>query len=366
MLKKKRAFSNIFDWLDISLILFISMIGLLSVFSATYAPHAPFSLFAKKQTIGMLTGMMLYTFTCLIDHRRLADWGHDLYIVTLCLLTFTLIKGVVGLGAQRWLVICGLKFQPAELAKLFLPAYIGIYIKQLPHTTSYHVKQFLLVLTLLAISFILILKQPDLGTALLVSITGILCLWAAGLHKQWFVTGGIMLIMSLPIFWSSLKPYQKNRIAVFLGGGTSHKERYQTEQSLIAIGSGGLSGKGFLKGTQNKLMFLPEGRTDFIFSVICEEWGLIGALCVLLLYLLLCCRLLHKIAHFHSLPDQIVGFGLLSHIFLSFMINIAMALGLAPIVGIPLPLLSYGISNLWVTYASLGWIQSIDTHQPYI
>jgi len=162
-----------------------------------------------------------------------------------------------------------------------------------------------------------------------------------------------------PISWKMLKPYQKKRVAVFLGYGESKKERYQIEQSQISIGSGGLLGKGILRGTQNRFSFLPERRTDFIFSVLCEELGFFGALLVILLYLLLFIRVFTIIMRIESPFIQLFAIGIVAHIFISAIINMFMVTGLLPIVGIPLPLMSYGLSNLWTTFISLGWLNSI-------
>ena len=270
------------------------------------------------------------------------------------------------MGAQRWIDLFIFRFQPSELAKLFLPAFITYHLFSKNDVPKYTFSDFVPLLGALAVSFILILKQPDLGTALLILFSGFMLLWLAGLNKKFFIGLFVVSLISAPILWKVLKPYQKNRIAVFLGQGEANKERYQLEQSKIAIGSGGFFGKGYKQGTQNRLMFLPEGRTDFIFSVLCEEWGFFGASFVLLLYALLFFHLFFVIASIHNFYGQLLAFGLLIHIILSTIINIAMVTGLLPIVGIPLPLMSYGISHLWITFASLGWINGIVIRQNYI
>jgi rod shape determining protein RodA len=156
-----------------------------------------------------------------------------------------------------------------------------------------------------------------------------------------------------------LRDYQKNRIIVFLGQGDEKKEGYQIEQARIAIGSGGLQGKGLFNGTQNKLRFLPESRTDFIFAVLCEEWGFMGALAMILCYIVLFFRSFLLISTVKDFYAQLFAIGLLLHILLATIINIGMVLGIMPIVGIPLPLMSYGLSNLWITFACLGGVQNI-------
>jgi rod shape determining protein RodA len=205
----------------------------------------------------------------------------------------------------------------------------------------------------------LILRQPDLGTALLILIAGILMLWIAGIRTKFFVYACIFCACAAPLFWYCLKDYQKQRIRVFLGQGQSHKERYQIEQATIAIGSGGITGKGFLQGTKNKLRFLPEGRTDFIFAVICEELGFCGSMMVLLIYTILFIHFFNVIRIIKQPFIQLCAFGSSIHIVLSTIINIGMVLGLLPVVGIPLPFISAGVSNLWVNCISMGIFHSI-------
>lgn len=354
-----------FDWLSLALITALSLIGLLFVWSATYKPDVPYSLFFKKQLFGVISGLIIYLICTFSDYRPLMRWGYFFYFIVIALLLFTTIKGSIGMGAQRWINLGFVKVQPSELAKLLLPAFIAYYLYTENSVFIYKNKHFIFILVLVGATAFLILKQPDLGTALILLFSALLLVWLAGLTKRWFVYGTVIIGLCTPLLWCTLKPYQRNRIAVFFGQGQARKERYQIEQSTIAIGSGGLVGKGFLRGTQNKFQFLPESRTDFIFSVICEERGLLGALLLLLLYVLLFVRLLLRAAHLPTAITQLFAFGLIIHIILSTIINIGMVLGLLPIVGIPLPLISYGLSNLWVTFASLGVCQSILMHRHY-
>ena len=184
-------------------------------------------------------------------------------------------------------------------------------------------------------------------------------LWFMGLSNKFFIYTTFFVLVTAPISWHFLKPYQKKRVLVFLGQGERNKERYQIEQSKIAVGSGGFWGKGFGKGTQNKLSFLPESRTDFIFSVICEEVGFVGATFVIALYLLLFLQILYLIGTISSIYAQLMCLGLLMPIMLSAIINTGMVLDLMPVVGIPLPFMSYGITHIWTSFASLGCINSV-------
>lgn len=361
-----RRFLRYFDWVSFFLTTGLALIGLIFVFSATYRPEQPYSMFFKKQAIGICCGLCIYAFCSLIDYRSLLQWGYVIYGLTLGVLFFTILKGSIGMGAQRWINLGLFKAQPSELAKLFFPLFAIHYLYNHKESFTFSTREFIPLLAVLVLSFFLILKQPDLGTALVVMISGLLLLWLAGLDKRFFYYGFLGFVLTAPLSWHMLKDYQKKRVLVFLGQGAQNKERYQIEQSKIAIGSGGLWGKGFLKGTQNKLQFLPESRTDFIFSVICEEVGFMGALGLILLYLILFTRLLLITISLGKTLIQLLAFGLIIHIIISFFINIGMVTGLLPIVGIPLPLVSYGISNLWITCASLGWFNNITMHHYHL
>lgn len=348
-----------FDWISFFLTWTIATIGLLFVYSATTTELIPFSLYFKKQLLGFVSGFIIYWFFCLTDFRKLCRTGYFLYFVMILILIYTLIKGKIGMGAQRWIDLKLFKFQPSELAKILFPPFFTYFLYTENDVPIYTLETFIPMLTCLGVSSFLILRQPDLGTALVVGGSGLILLWFAGIGKKFFRYGLLLFVVSTPLCWKILKPYQKNRIMVFLGAGQIHKERYQIEQSKIAIGSGGMFGKGFARGTQNTLFFLPESRTDFIFSVLCEEWGFVGGLFLLLLYLLLFLRMFYKLEKVKTFFAKLLGIGLMLPILLSTFVNIAMVCGLLPIVGIPLPLMSYGLTSLWITCASFGWIQGI-------
>lgn len=365
MAPKVFRYFRYFDWISFFLVVILGCIGLLFVFSSTYTDTIPFSMYFKKQAFGLATGIIIYMIFSFIDYRILCQWGYVAYMGVIALLVFTLIKGKIGMGAQRWIYLLFFKFQPSEIAKLFFPAFITHHLFYKNDVPIYLFKDYIIALVVLGLSTLLVIKQPDLGTGMLILLSGLMLLWLAGLTKKFFFLGILLLMLSAPLLRSFLKPYQKKRIEVFLGAGDSFKERYQIEQSKIAIGSGGLTGKGLLHGTQNRLMFLPEGRTDFIFAIVCEEWGFLGALGVIIVYILLFSRLLYISYTLTNFFTQLLTFGLMIHIALATFINIAMVTGLVPIVGIPLPLLSYGISNLWITLASLGWINGISIRRYY-
>ncbi|KKP95566.1 MAG: Rod shape-determining protein RodA [candidate division TM6 bacterium GW2011_GWE2_36_25] len=352
-----------FDWINFFLTMTIALIGITFIYSATTTQTIIYSTFFTKQVIGTLIGIIIYIIFSYIDFRTTCRWGYFLYFITIALLIFTIIKGNIGMGAQRWIDIKIFKFQPSELAKLFLPAFIVYYLQGEHETAQFTFKTFIPLLVILAISFLLILKQPDLGTALIILTSGLIMLRHAGLPKKFFLISALIGIITAPVFYKFLKPYQKKRIEVFLGAGDKQRERYQVEQAKIAIGSGGFCGKGFSQGTQNRLAFLPERRTDFIYSVLCEEWGFIGAFFLLALYFILIIRLLLLISTIRSFFTQLLALGLLLPILISVVVNIGMVIGLLPVVGIPLPLMSYGLSHTWITYAALGWINNVIKHR---
>lgn len=350
-----------FDWTIFFLVVLLTLIGILTIYSATYTDEQPYSVFFIKQIMGFISGIIIFFIFCFIDYKKLYRWGYYAYFIVLGLLFFTLLKGSVGgFGGQRWINFGIFKFQPSELPKLFFPAYITYYLETKNDSPYYSFKDFIPTIAILGISCLLILKQPDLGTAIIILLSGLTMFWLSGIKKNFFIWSFLLVLLSAPISWNFLKPYQKQRIAVYFGYGQMQKERYQIEQSKIAIGSGGFTGKGFLKGTQNRFYFLPIRQTDFIFSVICEEFGFIGALIVILLFFYLFLRLLLMITSIQYFFDKILAIGLIAPIIFSTIINIAMVSGLLPTVGIPLPFVSYGLTNLWVTFASLGWVYNIS------
>jgi rod shape determining protein RodA len=359
-----RRYFRYFDWVNFGIMMLLALCGLVFIFSASYSPEQPYSIFFKKQLIGIMLGLFIYMGCCCIDYRLMCQWGFYAYFLVLGLLIITIIKGSTAMGGQRWLNLFFFKVQPSELVKLFFPMFFS-YFLIVENEQSPPLKTVIITFVMLVISAILVRKQPDLATALIIMLCGLLLFWLSNVSSKFFITLGALLLVVFPLAWHTMKPYQKKRISVFLGQGEIHNERYQLEQSKIAIGSGGLQGKGFLCGTQNKLHFLPEGRTDFIFAVICEEVGFVGALIIILLFCFLFARLLWLVSTLKYQHAYTLALGLLLPCIVSTIINIAMVLGLTPIAGIPLPLISYGLCNLWITMASLGILNSISIRRYY-
>ncbi len=350
------------DLIIISTVTLLLCIGLVLIFSATYRTDIPFSSFFLKQCGGIVSGILIAILIARTDWRKIEEWGTIIFCATFILLLITLILGTRAMGAHRWIDLGFIRFQPSELAKLVLPAALITYLRnghESPRTLSF----FFPAILLIGFSTLLIRAQPDLGTAILVLIEGLALLWFSGLSTRFFIACGLLAIAGAPVLWHTLQPYQKKRIAVFFGEGDPRKERYHIEQSKIAIGSGGLLGKGFLRGTQHALQYLPEARTDFIFSVLCEEWGFIGALCVLILYTILYARMFFLTRLIRDPYAQCIAATLAAQCGVATVVNICMVTGMMPVVGIPLPFLSSGVSNLWITLASIGWYLSIIMHR---
>ncbi len=340
--------------------LLLSLTGLLFIFSNSYSVAQPYSIFFIKQLFGIGAGCALYALFTFVNYRKLLSASIFLYPLFLLLLIYTYLKGTHVMGAQRWLSFFGLfRMQPSELAKIILPLITVHYLSLINTDEKYSLKSILVLCLLITPSLVFILLQPDLGTAILLTITIVVIFFCNNIlhnHRWLFIFFVGATLVSAPYL---LKPYQRKRIQSFLGFGTPQKERYQNEQALIAIGSGGIIGKGLLCGTQNRLRFLPEGRTDFIIAIAAEELGFLAMLFILFLYCILFWRIHMIIIHAHYLYAQLLIIGLATPIILSMLINILMVLDLLPIVGMPLPLLSYGLTHLLCTFIALGIMQNI-------
>ena len=285
------------------------------------------------------------------------------YSVVILLLIWVSIDGIKVSGSQRWIDLYLIVLQPSELMKIGVILCLAKYYHRL---SSEKVNSFLsvsIVLTIVLIPVILVISQPDLGTSILIALSGLIVLWLGGVKIKYFFMSFLALLISSPFIISILKPYQKLRILTFLdpdrdplGAG------YQIIQSKIAIGSGGFSGKGFLKGTQSYLDFLPEKHTDFIFTLFSEEFGFIGSLGLLLLYTIIIIRIVRIGVLSKSNFAKLFCFGFAFAIFIYITVNLSMVLGLLPIVGSPLPIMSYGGSSMLATMIGFGIVMSAKVH----
>jgi len=347
----------------------IIVIGLVALYSASFQNvRVPQKIFFD-QLFCALAGLMVMYIVAKVDYRRFYDAAYIFYFLNILLLIFVLVSGRHALGARRWLVIAGISFQPSELTKLSLILMLGRYFSNRRPTLSFNFRnkaQMLLrdlgfPLFVTVVSMLLIFKQPDLGTALLLFGIFFVMLFASGLEYRYVLGFLGVCLAAVPLAWNILKPYQKDRLLVFLNPNIDPLGAgYTIIQSKIAIGSGQLFGKGWLAGTQNQLNFLPERHTDFIFSVIGEEWGLFGALVLVLFYFLLIHTGLNIANRVKDKFGMLVTIGIVSIFTLQVIINIGMVMGLFPIVGLTLPLISYGRSSFLVFAIMMGFLLNLS------
>jgi rod shape determining protein RodA len=350
-----------FDWVLLGFVLVLSLISVLEIKSATV--HTKFHGFDHKQIGFLAVGLVLMFLISLIDYHRLIDIVHWAYGISIVALIAVLAFGTKVLGGRRWIKFPGgIHFQPSEWVKLVLIVAIARYFWGLAGrelTWTDIGKAFAMV----CIPMLLVLKQPDLGTSLTYLPILICGLYLGGMR---FKKAAIILLLVALIgvgAWKSgkhLKPYQQARINAFLNPDTDPRgSGYQIRQSLIAVGSGGIWGKGANKGTQTQGDFLPIPYTDFIFAAFCEEHGFIGALGVLLLYFLILMRLIQNAQTASDLPGTFIVMGVVAVIIFQIAVNIGMVVGLMPVTGIPLPLMSYGGSSILFTFLALGIVMNI-------
>lgn len=349
--------------------LIIAAIGILSIYSSTYQKESRlWQIIYKRQILWVLLGLLFFIIMSNLNYRRLWDWTYFLYSLALFSLILVLVLGVIRLGAQRWLKIAWFNFQPSEFAKLviliFLSRYFSrkeVYDISLASAKFGIFRGLILPFLFVAVPLGLIIEQPDLGSGLMMLFLFISIIYLTELKLKYIFIFLFLIILPWPLFWQVLRDYQKERLLVFfnpnidpLGLG------YTVIQSKISVGSGGIFGKGWLAGTQSQLRFLPESHTDFIFATFAEEWGLAGSVVLLILYYLLIRRGFIIAHRTHDYFGRLLALGISLMLAIQVFINIAMNLGLAPVVGLPLPLMSYGGSSVLVTFISLGILVSID------
>ncbi|MGC8767882.1 rod shape-determining protein RodA [Calditerrivibrio sp.] len=356
----KRLFKN-FDVYLSGVILSILLYGFIAVYSASYDPTAnKFSTFYIKQLYWALIGISFYIFFSFFNYKHLIKWNVIFYILGLVILALVLVIGHIGMGAQRWINIGGFRFQPSEFFKI-------VFILMMPKIYNDFdgnkiglmdvIKKFWLVLP----PFILVFLQPDLGTAMVfLAVWGILLLFR-GVKTKTLIFFLILSVVITPVMWNKLHDYQRERVLTFLNPESDpYGAGYHVIQSKIAIGSGGITGKGLLKGTQSHLKFLPERHTDFIFALINEEFGFLGGVLMIGLFGFLIFRLLYVAQKTKEFSGRILLVAIASLIFFQFFVNAGMTLGLLPVVGIPMPLVSYGGSALITFMTLLGIANSIS------
>ena len=346
------------DALLLFLLLVILVAGLMILYSAS---DQNISLIVR-QLVRVGTAFLVLILLANIHPDRLRDLAYWIYGVGLLLLILVLMVGDEGKGAQRWLNLGIVRFQPSELMKLAVPLLVAAYIAERPLPSSF--LRIAVCLSMVFIPSLLISKQPDLGTALLIVISGLLVIFLSGVSWKFIISFLISVASALPILWYVMHDYQKQRVLTFLNPESDPLGAgYHIIQSKIAIGSGGLSGRGWLEGTQSNLAFLPERSTDFIFSVIGEEFGLIGVGILLFLYLAIASRGLYIASQAQSSFARLLAGSISLTFLVGVIVNVGMVTGLLPVVGVPLPLISYGGTSMVTLLASFGILMSIHTHR---
>lgn len=350
-----------FDWSLFGLTVALAFLGILTVYSATYSLFGEQANLATKQFSWFLIGLVAMVGAMAVDYHSIERLAYPFYALTLGLLVLVLFIGTFGGGSQRWINLGVFALQPSELAKVAIVLVLAKHLQYDEPARGFRLRELWWPALFVAPLMVLTLIQPDLGTAIILFLVFMSVVMMGGLRLRSFlylVAAGLTL---LPIAWHFLKPYQQGRILTFLnpdldplGAG------YHVIQSKIAIGSGRLLGKGYLKGTQNQLEFLPAQHTDFVFSVFAEEWGFIGCVILLALYFLLVTLALKVVARAKERFGALLVCGALSIFFWQVAINVAMVAGLLPVVGVPLPLFSYGGSSLVSMMAAMGIILNVS------
>lgn len=347
--------------LDLPLLIGLIVLSVLGLF-VLYSAGGESSSLIIRQSVRLVVAFGIMLLLAQIAPRHLFRWAPWLYVIGLALLVAVLLFGDIAQGAQRWLRIGPINFQPSELAKLTVPMMVAYYFadRAMPPSTF----QIIIAAIIAVVPTVLIVRQPDLGTSLLIAGSGLFVLFLAGMRWRLILGLVIALAASAPAMWHLMHDYQRQRVLTFinpeqdpLGAG------YHIIQSKIAIGSGGIYGKGWLNGTQSQLDFLPERSTDFIFAVFSEEFGLLGVAGLVALYLFVVFRGLYIAVQAQDSFGRLLAGSLILTFFIYVFVNIGMVSGLLPVVGLPLPLISYGGTSLVTVMASFGVLMSIQTHR---
>ncbi len=359
MIFDKRLIKD-FDKVLLAIVFIICIGGLFILYSATQVKSLPFvESYVFRQIIWIALATVLLVVMINMSYQKFLDISYALYAVNVILLALVLILGRERLGAQRWFAIGDFAFQPSEFIKI---SFILVFASLLgsKKVDFQYARAFIIPLIVLAVPFLLVVVQPDLGTALLLLPIFFSMMYVAGARIKHLVVLLLVALASTPFFWHFLRDYQRQRLLVFLNPNVDPLGAgYTIIQSKIAVGSGGLIGKGWLAGTQNQLNFLPERHTDFIFSVIGEEWGLFGALALTLLFFLIVKRGLDIAHSTNDMYGKLVAVGIITLLTLQVVINIAMTIGFMPVVGIPLPLVSYGGSSMITSFIAIALLLNI-------
>jgi rod shape determining protein RodA len=369
---ERRLLTNL-PWSMVALVLGIALFGLSAVYSATYASTGPSSLFTK-QLIWIGLGVIVMFAALIPDYHTVGRYAYILYALSVLFLILVAIFGKTGMGAQRWLPLGPFAFQPSELAKLSLVLALARYFAEDPKRGGYELRDLGVPAAMIVVPLVLVMKQPDLGTALMLLFTSTLIFILAGIRIRSIVAVSVIgaMVASLvflvpPVrhkIWTSLKPYQQKRIKSFIDPASDPLgSGYHATQAKIAVGSGQTTGKGFRKGTQSQMAFLPERHTDFIFAVIAEERGFLGASFLIVIYVVFLLTGVEAAKNAKDKLGALMAGGIVSMLSLYVCINVGMAAGILPVVGVPLPLVSYGGTSIITTFLAIGLLLNIRSRR---
>ena len=349
------------SWPLLFILCVLAGVGFCMLYSAGNGNWEPW---ASRQLTRFMFGMGILLLVAVTDIRIWLRYSYFIYFLSLALLVAVELKGVIGMGAQRWIDLKFVQLQPSEIMKIAIVLALARYFHGITLSELKSIRWLLTPVLLIAIPVGLVLRQPDLGTAIMLGLTALVVFFLAGVRLWKFLLAGLTALVFLPVAWSLLHQYQKRRILTFLdpesdplGAG------YHIIQSKIALGSGGIFGKGLLAGTQSHLSFLPEKQTDFIFTMFAEEFGLVGSLALLGLYTLLIGYGFFISYRVRNQFGRLVCAGIISVLFFYAFINMAMVMGLVPVVGVPLPLVSYGGTSMLSLMIGFGFLMSANVHR---
>ena len=348
-----------FDWVLLGLVVIICATGILNLYSAGYNRGEGTPLYVK-QLYWLAVGLVVLFVTLLYDYRHLEKLSYPIYILSILLLLAVMFGGKMVSGSRRWLPLGPFAFQPAELAKIAIILALATYFNRRGRMEPMRFTDLIVPGVLVLLPVALIIKQPDLGSGIVIVLVAASLILFVGVRWRTLLGCALTMVMLSPVVWSFLKDYQRQRVLTFLdpakdplGAG------YHILQSMIAVGSGQFWGKGFLQGTQSQLYFLPEQHTDFVFSVFAEEWGFVGSTVLLLLFTALALWGLSVARDCKERFGHLLALGVTALIFWQIFINLCMVTGFLPVVGIPLPLFSYGGSSLITTLLGVGFLLNI-------
>lgn len=348
------------DWVIVTLVFIIGVISLFVLSSLDFNNKN----LVEKHTLRFVFAFLIFFLVASVNIKTWYKYSYLIYVIIIILLMLVDLFGLIGKGAKRWLDLGFFNLQPSELMKIGVIMALGKYYQYIKTEEIDQIKNLIIPIAIIIMPFILVIKQPDLGTAIFILLVAISILWLAGLNFKIFTFGTLLILLIAPLSIAFLKPYQKQRILTFLNPEKDPSgSGYHIIQSKIAIGSGGFMGQGYREGSQSNLSFLPEPHTDFIFTAFAEQFGFFGSLILLSLFILLIVRIDYISNLSRSTFGRLICFGVSFNFFVYIAINIGMVTGLLPVVGVPIPIMSYGGTAMLTSMFALGLVVSAKIHK---